>query len=147
MTQEEFDKKVELSNKSYEDFIEGSKYILPQKHKEFRRFVSLCYGDIFEGKEVKYINSYLKDLKQGKGFKDILDNINKLFDDGCSYSRVIKALLKFGENGPEFYEFAHPDMNSESRAFVNQIKKENLRYKCEIIDDQRMMETLDRYEC
>lgn len=147
MTQEEFNKKVELSNKSYEDFVEGSKYILPQKHKEYRRFVSLCYKDIFEGKEVKYINEYLKDLKQHKDFEVIKNKLDREFDDNVSYSRAIKAILKFAENGPEFYEFAHPDMSKESKAYVNQIKKENLRYKCEIIDDQRMMEELDRYEC
>lgn len=147
MTQEEFNKKVELSNKCYEDFVEGSKYILPQKHKEYRRFVRLCYSDIFVGKEVKYINEYLKELYQHKDFNEIKNKLDKEFDDNVSYGRVIKAILKFAENGPEFYEFAHPDMNGESRTYVNQIKKENLKYKCEIIDDQRMMEALERYEC
>lgn len=147
MTKEEFNKKVELSNKSYADFEEGSKYILPQKHKEYRKFVSLCYSDIFEGKEVKYINKFLKDLKEGKQFKEIKSEVDRIFNDGCSYNRAIKAIVKFGENGPEFYEYAHPNMNAESRQYVDRIKKENLKFKCEIIDDQRMLEELDRREC
>lgn len=133
MTKEELDKKIKEGSAFHQDYLEGTKYIFPQKHKDWLKFVSVCYKDIFEGKEVKPIINVLKNLKECKDFSQIKKDVDKNFDDNVSYYRLMNAVVKFGINGPEFFEYSVGDYSYETEKYLTKQKQENREFEEQLI--------------
>lgn len=131
MDDKELKAKIEEGNKYYQDFIEGTKYMVPQKHKDWLKFVSKCY-ERFGAESVKPLIDVLKDFYRKIDFNVIKEKVDKVFDDGAGYSLAVNTIVRFAKNGPEFYEYVHPNMDSESKKFVNQQKEKNRQYDYEL---------------
>lgn len=132
MNDNDIENKIKKGNEFYKDFIEGTKYIYPQKHKRWLRFVNKCYQDIFEGREIKNIIRCLELLYKNCAFGYISNYIKKNFDDGCVYNRAIKAIALFGKKGPDFYEYEVKDFNIETDYFLDKIRHDNMIYELEL---------------
>lgn len=130
---QEFEKELKKGKRFEEDYMEGTKYILPQKHKDWLKFVQVCYNDIFEGQEVKSIIKVLRLLKEEQDFNEINSYVDKTFDSGSIYARAMRATVKFGYKGPEFYEYACKNFDDETRAVLNKQKQENREYEKQLV--------------
>ena len=131
MDKEDLKAKIEEGNLFHEDYIEGTKYMVPQKHNDWLKFVNITYKR-FGSKGVKPIIDVLKDLSNNVDFDLLKTKIDERFDDGAGYSFVVNALVRFGKKGPEFYEYICPEMNDESRQYVNEQKLKNSKYDYEL---------------
>lgn len=130
---EELKKKIEEGNRFYADYIEGTKYILPQKHRDWLKFVSSCYKDVFNGKEVKFIIEILKQLKSNVDFTEIKNELNDVIYNEITYHKFMTAIVKFGENGPEFYEFACKNYSQKIKDSLEKQKMQNKEYEYQLI--------------
>lgn len=131
MDEKDMKAKIEEGNKFHQDYIEGTKYMVPQKHNDWLRFVSNCYKRS-EIDSVKSIIDVLKDLNLKNEFSLIKEKVDKKIEDGIDFNLVVNAIVRFGTKGPEFFEYLCPKMNAEARQFVNQQKLKNRQYDYEL---------------
>ena len=140
ITREELDRITEKGDRLYKDFVEGTKYIYPQNRNKWLNFVHKSYNGFFEGKEVKDLVELLKRLAENQSFNDVKKYVEDRFDDGAMYYHSMKCALVFGKRGPEFYSYTFPDMDKETKKFVEEIKEQNEDFKYELGIDSESME-------
>lgn len=121
----ELEEKIAKGNRFYQDFVEGTKYIQPQKHREWLKFVSKSYDGLLQGKEIKDIIKLLKELKTGTPLDEVKSHLEKTYDEGTIFNYALNALVRFAYKGPELYELVYPEQSSEMKKYLEERKKIN----------------------
>lgn len=120
--------KIERGLKFNNTYMEGTKYIYVQKHKDWITFVHKIFEQENGEKLSQDIVTVLKELKENKDFNKIDEAIKSLYS-GESYDTIMYAVATFANNGPEFYESTHKKVDAGFSNYLNKIKHNNLIFK------------------
>lgn len=112
-------------------YMEGTKYIYVQKHKDWLTFVHKIFEQNNGEKLSQDMVAVLKELKENHNFDTINETIKKHYD-GEEYNLIMYAVVTFANNGPEFYESTHSKIDSEFSHYLSKMKQNNLIYKEEV---------------
>lgn len=117
---------------------QGKKYIYPQKLNEWERCVNARANDLYHGYELDSALEVMEALSKGMSFEEANQIIENQGHSGMSHSIVMRILINFCKNGPEFYEAIETDISEKNKQFINEQKKLNLRYEKELTGERQL---------
>lgn len=124
--------KIKEGNKFHERYIDGTKYIYVQKHKDWLRFLTEINKQ--DKQMANDVYMAIKQLDNKENFDDVATYLNSTYVDDADYGMIILAIVKFSKNGPEFYEDACKEScyNPAMSTYAKKIRKENLILKGQV---------------
>lgn len=114
------------------DWIErGKSLIYPQREEEWVQRVYARARESYHGADLENALQVMEFLSKNGSFSKAKNIINSAGHSGASYSVVLRIIVDFAKNGPEFVKFIEPDIfnNPEIKEYILNKIAENSEFE------------------
>lgn len=126
--------KAEAEAKIPEWIERGEKLVYPQKVDLWHERVNSRAREAYHGADLENALEVMEFLSQNGSFAEAKQILHNAGHSGASYSVVIRIIVDFAKNGPEFIKYVEPDIftSPEIKEYILKIISENNEYENEL---------------